>query len=555
MTRNKRASLLADRIAAVLAEEQRPLPAKHVARLLSDARRVQTLVVEQTLSAHRDVFVPTGGNWALREWGELPDRLYSRMRDITTAPAVTGGADDEPTGIAARTEGEQVVSVTDWLGVVPRLYKWQVEALLEWEKAGRRGIVEAVTGAGKTAVGAAAIRAHLDNGGRAVVLVPTIELMNQWRDSLKTWIGIQPESIGRMGGGHDDPLSANRVTICVVATGAKRLPVAIRELILPVLLVADECHRYGAKTFQPAVTAPYSATLGLSATPARGDGAMEHQVMPAIGNRVYKLDYVRALQDGVISPFEIIFVGLPFSSRERAAYDRYSEEIDERRDKLLARYPELRDVPDLFEQLEELYEATGDTLIRALQGSVSRRRQVLFAAEARHNFVRDMFTGSLAFSRVILFHELIEECERLANMLNQLGVPAAAHHSKLTKTERREVLQRFRYGRVTALAAPRTLDEGIDVPDADLGIIVAGSKQMRQRIQRVGRVLRKAPGKDVARVFVLYVEDTAEDPKASRDGDGFIAAIEDVGRAQWTRWPQRGREIRNLLGNLGRTND
>jgi RNA polymerase primary sigma factor len=85
--------------------------------------------------------------------------------------------------------------------------------------------------------------------------------------------------------------------------------------------------------------------------------------------------------------------------------------------------------------------------------------------------------------------------------------------------------------------APRTLDEGIDVPDADVGVIVAGSKQTRQRIQRAGRVLRKLPGKDAARVLVLYIEQTTEDPRARDGGDTFAESLEDIGRLRWLAWP------------------
>jgi RNA polymerase primary sigma factor len=86
------------------------------------------------------------------------------------------------------------------------------------------------------------------------------------------------------------------------------------------------------------------------------------------------------------------------------------------------------------------------------------------------------------------------------------------------------------------VAAPRTLDEGIDVPDADFGVIVAGSSVLRQKIQRAGRVLRRAPGKQRACVLVLYVEATIDDPRGSGDAS-FARAMDELGRAHWFSWP------------------
>jgi RNA polymerase primary sigma factor len=322
-----------------------------------------------------------------------------------------------------------------------------------------------------------------------------------------------------------------------------------------VLLVADECHRYGAKTFTPALQAEYAATLGLSATPERSDLRHEEFVAPALGDIVYRLGYREALAHDVISEFDVCFVALSFTAPERGLYDRYSEEITDRLDALRQRYPELEHTELLFEQLEVIFEETNDRLVRALQGSVSRRQQVLHGASARMGFVEWLFCDARPGGRTLLFHERIEECEELAATLNALGVRAAAHHSGLSKTERQDVLRGFRRGFTRAVVAPRTLDEGIDVPDADLGVIVAGSKRMRQRIQRAGRVLRKTQGKDAARVFVLYIEHSVEDPRMQRDADGFVEAIEELGRAYWYEWPRDSAAMGSMTAAASATDE
>ena len=96
-----------------------------------------------------------------------------------------------------------------------RLYAWQAEALDAWELAGRRGIVEAVTGTGKTRVGQSAIEAALKDGRRSVVLVPGKELQRQWRSTLRRDL---PGSvrIGLSGDGHHDRLDDHQILISIV---------------------------------------------------------------------------------------------------------------------------------------------------------------------------------------------------------------------------------------------------------------------------------------------------------------------------------------------------
>jgi superfamily II DNA or RNA helicase len=94
------------------------------------------------------------------------------------------------------------------------------------------------------------------------------------------------------------------------------------------------------------------------------------------------------------------------------------------------------------------------------------------------------------------------------------------------RTERREILQRFAQGQLDAITAPRVLDEGIDVPEADLAIIFATSKTRRQMVQRMGRVLRRKADGRFARFIVLYVEGTTEDPAVGAH-ESFIGEIAD----------------------------
>lgn len=127
------------------------------------------------------------------------------------------------------------------------LRPWQREALDAWRAAGHRGVVEAVTGAGKTFVGLAAARDALVAGGRVVVVVPTTELQDQWHAGLVERLpGVR---IGRLGGGRQDDLDTHDVLVAIVNSAARRT-FHPRE---DDLLIADECHRYGAPGFAQAL--------------------------------------------------------------------------------------------------------------------------------------------------------------------------------------------------------------------------------------------------------------------------------------------------------------
>lgn len=142
------------------------------------------------------------------------------------------------------------------------LRAWQAEALAAWRDADRTGVVEAVTGAGKTRVGIAAVSEAATAGMRAVVLVPTRTLVAQWADSLH-------ELLPGMAVSTDLRASQPWRVMVTTVQAAHRRP-ALRQGESG-LLVADECHRYGAESFSRALRPEYAWRLGLTATLARGD--------------------------------------------------------------------------------------------------------------------------------------------------------------------------------------------------------------------------------------------------------------------------------------------
>jgi RNA polymerase primary sigma factor len=424
---------------------------------------------------------------------------------------------------------------------------WQAAALRAWSENGFRGIVQAVTGAGKTALGLAAIRDHLRRGAsKAVILVPSIALMNQWHQSVRASLGVES---GMCGGGHRSDLEDVSVLICVVNSAQHYLPREVAELSsrFSVLLIADECHRYGSRDFAKSLQAPYAKTLGLSATPQRKyDEAFESVLEPKLGKIVYTVGFEEALKADIIAKFSVAYVGLPLNKKERETYNALSLEIKKMGVQLRSQNRGLRDL--LFFAREQAG-AGNPTAIRYM-ARLGQRTMLLYRSEARAEFLVWLAREHLRpnASRAIVFQFDIAACDALSRHLNDHLIRSQSIHSQSSagKTRVNYELRRFSSGLIDILVVAKMLDEGLDVPEASLAIICAQSTVDRQMTQRLGRILRKADGKVGSRAVVLYSENTREDPYVEMPDpseETFFQQISDLGRISNFRWPSDGLSI------------
>ncbi len=184
------------------------------------------------------------------------------------------------------------------------LRTWQERAISAWREQGRRGIVEVVTGGGKTVFAEAcmmnALEAHPNL--RIVIVVPTLALVDQWYVSLQEELGVDADDIAVFASGrHPEPACFNLMVINTARRIAPTLAAQVRSM-----LVVDECHRAGSEKNAHALRGDYAATLGLSATPERQyDDALNIAIVPALGPIVYQYDLVQARRDGVVTPFHL----------------------------------------------------------------------------------------------------------------------------------------------------------------------------------------------------------------------------------------------------------
>lgn len=403
------------------------------------------------------------------------------------------------------------------------LYPWQQEALKAWHSNARRGVVEAVTGSGKTRVGIAAAFEAVRQGIKVLILVPTAELQRQWLVSLRR--DLPAARRGALGDGRSDSLDNVDILVAIVHSASNRETLRSHKAGL---IIADECHRYAAPMFTGALQEGYAWRLGLTATFERADGEHENLLTPYFGGVIYNLWYDRALKDQVIAPFDIALVGVDLTPSEQNDYDEFSTVMVEaaRNLETYAGIPR-RPFPQFITAVAALAASDSPsreaTIARRYMRAMSSRLTLLAEAKTKYLALAAL-KGTVDGSRgTLVFTQTQESARRAQELYTSLGSTASAVFSGMAKDDRRQGLEDFRTGVSQVLTAPRLLDEGIDVPEADLGIIVAANRSQRQMVQRLGRVIRKKADGRPGRLVVLYSKGTVEDPDVQ--GEEFLGKV------------------------------
>lgn len=400
------------------------------------------------------------------------------------------------------------------------LREWQVGALNAWADHGRVGVVEAVTGSGKSRVGIEAIREAVQDDYTALVVVPTVELVHQWIKALKDH-GIRDVA--------QYERSSWQATSVAVGTVQAIYPDPPTRADGKVLLVADECHRYGAGQWRSVLQSSFRRRLGLTATFERNDDGLDALLDYFGGDPLFRIGFDRAIADGVVASYDVKLLPVELGPRERHLYDQVERTLSDARMQLLAAdFPAEPFGSFLFEvkvAAEDDSDPTVSDVARRYLKAFSQRIDILAEAQAKVAAVRQLLPLIETSKGALVFTRRIETAENLTEELQRLGVRAASLHSGLTPGQRRDRLSALRARTVRALVAPTVLDEGIDVPEVDLGIVMAGSKSRRQMIQRMGRVLRAKPDRRSATFVVVYARDTVEDLTLNEGEEGCLDLI------------------------------
>lgn len=408
------------------------------------------------------------------------------------------------------------------------LYRWQSEALRAWTEAGRRGVIEAVTGAGKTRVALAAIAEAVLRGYAVAVLVPSVELLRQWRREIEQRLLDHARltfSVGQMGAGESETLVSCDVLLATLSSASRyqlQPPAAVA------LLIVDEVHRAGAPTWAAALEPGFNQRLGLTATYEREDLGVEEHLDPYFGGVCASVGYGEALRDGVIAPFKVAHVGVRFTPSEQAEYDRFAKQAADRRRQLIDDWECPAEPFGEFLRAVHRLSASGIPEGSRAAGfylsAFSKRRAVLSNATAKFSRLQDLTAAVHAAEKTIVFTQTKQAAADAVAALADGQIAGSVLHAGMDLDARAKVFGGFEDGTHELVAAPRLLDEGVDVPAADLGIVIAASRSRRQMIQRMGRILRRKSDGRPARFVIMYVEGSSEDPEQPGH-EGFLELI------------------------------
>ncbi len=356
------------------------------------------------------------------------------------------------------------------LGVQPRPY--QREAVRQWLANAGRGVIVLPTGAGKTVV---AFMALEQVPVRALVVVPTIDLLRQWRVGLIEKAGVPAEQVGVVGGGER---SLRPITVMTYDSAAMRR----RDLSSFALLIVDEVHHLSAPTYRAIAdkaAAPWR--LGLSATLERADGT-HADLAGLIGPEVYRRLPAELARKGHIASYQERRIFVDLSPDERCRYDALMAEW---KWFVATRRSQFRRGSNFFEQL--IRRSAHDPAARRALQAHHQARMIALNADSKIDRVEELLAKH-GGENVLIFSEYNAMVHAVSR---RLAVPAITYRTD--SEERRLILERFRSGKYSKLVSGRVLNEGVDVPDANVAIVVSGSSATREYIQRLGRVLRPKP--------------------------------------------------------------
>ena len=415
------------------------------------------------------------------------------------------------------------------------LYRWQEECLQKWKDNSYRGVIEVTTGGGKTILASSGAKRLRDekNGNLSIyVVVPRIPLLTQWRDTL-CLAGLEGAVIQNR-----EKIIPSSMSIFTINRARDRVPLLIENDMrngTPVLLILDEFHHYGSRSnyhlfdfrHSPYFKKELYCALGLSATAEVSQ--LKTHLIPAIGPLFYRYRLDSALRDRVVNPFILFNIAVRLNEEEREKYNDLSDRITRAVLALTSLAPSLMNQDlSLKEKIQRLLNTHNETVKNcalALQSLLLERRALIATADNRLKVTLEILKSTRRSDRILIFTERIEQVDALYMKLEKYGYSTLRYTSAMDRREKERNLNAFRSGEKHILIACRALDEGLDVPDCNVGIMLANTSQSLQRIQRTGRIIRKGKDKLPSLLYYVYCENTVEDTSLLENpGDDIITA-------------------------------
>ena len=374
--------------------------------------------------------------------------------------------------------------------IKPRPY--QSESIENWKQNGRCGTIVLPTGAGKTHVATMAIEMC---GRQTLVVVPTLDLMNQWYDTLLSTFNAE---IGLIGGGFYE---IGAITVTTYASAFRHQERIGNQFGL---VIFDECHHLPSEGYKYAAEfalAPFR--LGLTATPERADGG-EDNLEEIVGKFVYRLE-AQEIAGEYLADYIVERIEVDLSEAERESYAKEREIYLNFRRKMNLPYG--KEGWRLF-----LIKSASSEGGRRAMKAYRNYKKIALGTDSKLRVLQNLLVRHKR-DKTLIF---TQENEMVYQISNDYLIPAITHQTNVK--ERRFWLKAFNKGEVLALATSKVLNEGVNIPDASVAIILSGSGSTREHIQRLGRILRKKEDKQAV-LYEVVARDTTEEYISKKRSD------------------------------------
>ena len=362
---------------------------------------------------------------------------------------------------------------------------YQDRALDNWLTAGRRGVLVLPTAAGKTFI---ALKAVELLKVQTLIIVPTLDLLDQWRKRVRECLNVEA---GVVGGGE---CVVRMVTVSTYDSAYVQAAFLGNRFML---LVFDEVHHLASPGYMQIAemySAPYR--MGLTATYERAD--MRHNLLPLlVGDPVYSVSVEELTAGKHLANYTYEKVAVELTEQEQQSYD---EDMAIFKNYLSMKHFVFRTSNDF----RRFIMTTGRDP-KAREALLARNRAVKTAVNSEKKL--DSLAEKLEAykNEKILIFTLYNDLVYIIS--KRFLIPAVTYQTP--REERREILSNFGNGKYQVIVTSQVLDEGVDVPDASIGIILGGTGSKREFIQRLGRLLRKKENK-TARLIEIISKETVE---------------------------------------------
>ncbi len=376
------------------------------------------------------------------------------------------------------------------------LRDYQKEALKSWRESKHRGVIALPTGAGKTVI---AIAALAELSVPTLIITFTKEQVHQWIRFLREFSNAS----GLVSAYYSEEKRIAPITVTTYQTASRKTELFATKFSF---LIVDEVHHLPAEKFKKIASlmpAPYR--IGLSATVEREDGKHE-ELFPLMGGIVYKIDPGELSRRGYLAPYVIrtVKVDLPNDKKKK-----YLE--------LRSKYLRLAGGRSFNELLNALKK--GDpTAIEAIRVHSKMRSLIQENTEKLKVAERIIMDELKAGSKIIVFTQYKAQAESIAK-----SVGGFLLYGDLSASKRKAILEAFRRLKSGGVLVVTTVgDEGLDIPDANVGIFLSGTGSRRQFIQRLGRLLRPKPGKKAILYEIVTARSSEEYQAKKRKSQGLM---------------------------------